>query len=204
MTRLEWWYLATWGLACLSAVLLMVRRRSELELFRSAYWRLLLQPWKLVTFAIAGGGLILMAPYTGDPTWDYFDGAFMSVLTFVTAPWSVGVLYRAAQRRTSTWKAFVAACVWLFSASWSYDLYLVLRDDSYPLTWWSNMVLSSCLYAAAGLLWSLEWRADRGAVFGFMESTWPDVPPSNAFAKVFWFAILFMGLAAGITIPFLL
>jgi len=31
-----------------------------------------------------------------------------------------------------------------------------------------------------------------------------DVPPSNAFGKVFWLAILFMGLAVGITIPFLL
>jgi hypothetical protein len=128
----------------------------------------------------------------------------MSVLTFVTAPWSVGVLYLAARGRTSSWKAFVAACLWLFSASWSYDLYLVLRDGFYPLTWWPNLVLSSCLYVSAGLLWSLEWRAGRGVVFGFMETGWPDIVPSNAFAKVFWVAILFMALGAGMTLSFLL
>ncbi len=203
MTQFTDWYMATWGVACVVAGVIIVWRREELELFRRSYWRLLLQPWKLVTFAIAGGGLTVMAPYTGDPTWDYFDGAFMSVLTFATAPWSVGVLYRVTHGRTSVWKALVAACLWLFSASWSYDLYLVLRDGYYPLTWWSNLVLSSCLYASAGLLWSLEWRTDRGAVFGFMEPGWPEVPPSNAFHKVFWVAILFMALAAGITIPFL-
>jgi hypothetical protein len=76
----------------------------------------------------------------------------MSALTFATAPWSVGVLYLAARGQAPRWKAFVAVCCWLFSASWSYDLYLVLRDGYYPLAWWSNLVLSSCLYASAGLL----------------------------------------------------
>jgi len=37
-------------------------------------------------------------------------------------------------------------CVWLFSASWFYDLYIVLRDGSYSPYWLPNLFLSSILY----------------------------------------------------------
>jgi len=38
--------------------------------------------------------MVALAPYSGDPTWDYADAAFMCILTYITAPWAVGVLYR--------------------------------------------------------------------------------------------------------------
>jgi len=68
---------------------------------------------------------------------------------------------------------FVAICLWLFSVSWSYDLYLVLRDGSYPTTWLANLLLSASLYLPAGLLWNLDWRPQRGVTFSFLESDWP-------------------------------
>jgi hypothetical protein len=55
-----------------------------------AYWRFVARPWNLATFAGAMAGLVLVAPYTGDLTWDYVDAVFMSVLTFASAPWLVG------------------------------------------------------------------------------------------------------------------
>jgi len=82
-------YIAAWSAACLAAVLLYLRHPGDFAISRHAYWHFLAEPWKLVTF-IAGTGLItLVAPYTGDPTWDYVDGFFMSVLCYATAPWVV-------------------------------------------------------------------------------------------------------------------
>jgi hypothetical protein len=60
----------------------------------------------------------------------------------------------------------MAACLWLFSASWSYDLYRFARDGQYPATWSENLLASSILYALAGLLWNLEWATERGMTLG--------------------------------------
>ena len=169
-----------------------------------AYFRFLGVPWKLVTFAISGIGITVVAPHTGDPTWDYYDAAFMAALTFLSAPWSTGTLYLALRGKSGLRQAYVAACLWMFSASWSYDLYLLLRDGEYPNTWLPNIAASSVLYCAAGLLWNLDWRANRGATFSFQEPGWPHVAPAGEFGRVVWFALPFMAIAAASILYFLL
>ena len=155
-------YVGAWVLACLIAAVLAIRDRSGHGLRSPAYWRLLLRPWKLATFIPAIIGLSVMAPWTGDPTWDWIDAGFMSLLTFATAPWAVSTLYRAARKRAGAAQVYVAVCVGLFSASWSYDAYILIRDGIFPPTWASNMAVSSMVYLCAGMFWSLEWRADSG------------------------------------------
>src|SRR5579864_9341547 len=113
-------YTASWITCCVAALALAVLRRDEIALAHRAYWRFLLQPWKVVTFGVAAAGLVWMSPYSGDPTWDYFDAAIMAVLTFALAPWSVGALWRVVRRRLPRSQAFIAGCAWLLSASWSY------------------------------------------------------------------------------------
>lgn len=196
-------YIASWTAACLIAVGLVVRRPGDFEIAGAAYRRYLLQPWKIVTFAVAATGMTVIAPYTGDPTWDHFDALMMSVLTFATAPWAVGTLYRALRRAAGLRQAYVAVCAMLFSASWCYDIYLVFRDGMYPVTWWSNMAASSILYLLAGMLWNLEWRPVRGVTFGFMEAGWPDPAHAGGFARLAWFALPIMLLAGGLILPFL-
>jgi len=93
MTNFFMSYLILWGLACVVAVVLMIRLRTTLELFQRTYWAGLLQDWKIVSFLVAATGLVIIAPYTGDPTWDYVDATFMSLLTYATAPWVVGTCY---------------------------------------------------------------------------------------------------------------
>jgi len=168
-----------------------------------AYWRYLAAPWKLATFAIAAAGITLIAPYTGDPTWDYYDALLMSVLTFATAPWAVGTLWRALRRRASPAQAFVALCLMLLSASWCYDLYLLARDGMYPDTWWANMAASSVLYVLAGMLWNLEWRAPRGATFGFLEADWPNPAAGGEIRPLLRYALPLMVLASLLILPFL-
>lgn len=185
-------YLITWILVCLVASALMIRHRNQLSLFSRSYRALLFQKWKLTTFIVALAGITLIAPYSGDPTWDYADAIFMSLLTFFTAPWAVAVIFRCVRYQTSWTNLYIAICVWMFSASWSYDGYLLLRDGIYPITWYSNIFASSILYFCAGLFWSLEWKEGRGVHFSFTENHWPQLPAEYSFTKVAWCGLPFM------------
>jgi hypothetical protein len=181
-------YIAT----CLTGLLLYLKERKSFAQIYRGYLSFLFRPWKVSTFLIATTGLTVIAPYTGDPTWDYFDAIFMSVLTYFTAPWAVGTLFKAFKRELPLKYAFVAFCAWMFSASWSYDLYILIRDGYYPVTWFSNIFASSALYILAGLLWNLDWTQERGIVFSFMESEWPVSSPDPVFPKILLFALPIM------------
>jgi hypothetical protein len=192
-------YIVIWMSICLVAMIIYARNPKTFAFSRPEYRRFLFVPWKLVTFAIAALGLTLIAPYTGDPTWDYFDALFMSALTFLSAPWVIGAIYLSIRGKLPLSQLFVALCIGMFSVSWSYDLYIVVRDGFYPDTWFANIFASSSLYIPAGLLWNLDWRVNRGVTFSFLESDWPLVPATADFTRVFWYALPFMLIAiAGI------
>lgn len=196
-------YVASYCIACLVALVMMIRERGSLILFKTTYREYLYTRWKVLTFAIAAISMTVMAPYTGDPTWDYFDAAFMSILTFLTAPWAVGTLFLALRGNSKPTHVYVAICVWMFSVSWTYDVYILLKHGYYPPTWWSNIILSSILYFAAGLMWNLQKKAGRGVIFGFMEPGWPDPSYELGFRQVFWFALPIMLLVTAMIAPFL-
>jgi hypothetical protein len=190
--RIATLYTGIWIASISVALFMVVRNRAAYSISQRGYIRFLAQPWKLVTFVVSAAGLTLIAPYTGDPTWDYVDAATMSLLTFATAPWTVAIVYRVAKQRESFACLFVAANAWLFSASWSYDGYLLLRDGQYPSTWLFNWIASSVLYVLAGLFWNLEWIPGRGVVFAFMQEPWPNETSRSSFVRVAGFAALLM------------
>lgn len=192
-------YVAAWSLACASAVVVALRVRAELP--GRDYLRFLARPWKLALFAVALTGFVIVAPWSGDPTWDRVDATFMSVLAFGTAPWSIGVLVRALRRQASKALAWVALATWWFSASWSYDLYILLRDGFYPGAWWSNAIASSVLYVAAGMLWSLDTREGGGATFAFLEPEWPPTKVRPA-GRVAVFAAVLVVIVVAMMAPF--
>jgi hypothetical protein len=145
-------------------------------LFELRYWRWLLSPWKLATFAISLAALAVAGPMTKDPYWDAGVTLLMSLACFATAPWAVGELARRGDR-------FLALVAWVWSASWSYDLYWVARRGFHPDDWLINFVISSFLYFSAGLLWNLDWSPLRGVHFSFRAPEWPR-PPATGFARV--------------------
>jgi hypothetical protein len=196
-------YMLLWGAACLASLLLYLKERDAYAISHRMYREFLLAPWKAVTFLIAATCLTVMAPYTGDPTWDYYDSVGMSVLTFLTAPWVVGVLYRTATGRVPLRQGFVAVCVWMFTVSWSFDTYILIRDGEYTPLWLPNIFASSALYLSAGLLWNLDWKPERGTIFAFMEPDWPSAPTRPVFRKVAWLAFVLMGLVTLLLLPFL-
>ncbi len=174
------------------SLILYLIERDDYAFSHRSYWRFLFVPWKVVTFLIATAGLITIEPYTGDQTWDYVDALFMAFVTFFTAPWAIGAIYRVIKGELSLKHVTVAFCVWMFSASWSYDLYLLIRDGYYPPTWLSNILSSSVLYLSAGLFWNLDWKKKRGSVFAFMEKDWPVPSPDFALSRIIWPAMPFM------------
>lgn len=197
------YYLFCWILFCLINFYFLIKNPSEFTITSTLYFKFLLRPWKIETFAVAILGIVLIAPYTGDPTWDYADAAIMSILTFMTAPWSIGTLYRGIKYKVFNKSVMLAICLWMLSASWSYDLYLLLRDGSYPHTWFSNIFASSVLYMSAGLFWNLDWRVNRGVTFSFLERDWFFVEKLVHFKKIFLIALPFMVLVFLLIISFL-
>ncbi len=197
-------YIAAWGIACAFSLILFFREKAYYAVTYKNYWRFLFTPWKVSTFLIAGIGMVVIAPYTGDPTWDYVDAGFMSLFTFISAPWVVGTLYGVFAAKLSIKHGFIAFCAWMFSAAWSYDLYLLIRDGCYPLTWLTNIFASSVLYISAGLLWSLDWKEEKGIILAFREGNWPYPSRQKVFMKIFWIALPFMALALGIVLYFII
>jgi len=190
-------YTITWSVASVLALILLIREKDYYAILCRGYRRFLFVPWKVSTFLIAGTGMVIVAPYTGDPTWDYVDAGFMSLLTFLSAPWAVGTLYKVFAGKLSVKHGFIAFCAWMFSASWSYDLYLLIRDGRYPITWLPNILASSVLYISAGLLWNLDWQKDKGIILSFRDENWPAQSTGKVFAKIFWIALPFMVIASG-------
>ena len=188
----------------LAALIIIVRERRSFEILKRHYFRFLFVPWKIATFLVAGAVMTLAAPYSGDYTWDYIDAGAMSIMTFLTAPWTTGVLYRFIKGKESSKKAFVALCVAMFSFSWFYDGYILLRDGFYPHTWFHNIILSSMLYFLAGLLWSLEPAEKKMFAFAFERDGWPEAHPDTGFRKIFLASLPFLLVGAFIVGVFVL
>ena len=196
-------YLATWIIVFMASIAIFLNNPKNFSISTSHYWKFLLKPWKTVTFIIAATGITIVAPYTGDPTWDYVDALFMSILTFTTAPWVVGVLYFGIRRKSTFKNIYLAICLWLFSASWSYDLYLLIRDGHYPETWSTNLGASSVLYLLGGMFWNLVWSAEKGLSFAFMSDNWLFIDSETSFRKILWMALPLMIFATLLILYFL-
>jgi hypothetical protein len=197
-------YIACWGLACAVAFVVAIVRGRKFAIARRGYFRSLIVPWKLTVFTIAASGMMVIAPKTGDPTWDWIDSGFMALFTYLTAPWTLGVLVRALRSRSlDLAEAYVAACTWLFSASWSYDLYIYLRDGFYPLSWSSNLLASSILYAAGGACFSLAHSDTRFRVTpAFLQPNWPEEIREATFRRVAPVALILIAAVSAMLAPF--
>lgn len=188
----------------LAVTINVLRHRPLPKLFGSDYSDFILTRWRVVTFFVAAVPLIAIAPYTGDPTWDYFDAGFMAVLTFLTAPWAVGTIYRFLKKKESIRTLIFVFVCWMFTASWSYDLYILIKTGSYPETWAANILASSGLYASGGLFWSLRWKKGEGATFSFMHDNWPDREDDSQIIRILLWGLPFMVLFGAMLIYFLM
>lgn len=166
-------YVAAMGLVASIATAAVARAPSAFVITQPGYRAQLLAPRRLALFAFALAAFVAVAPYTGDPTWDAVDATFMSIGCYLTAPWAMGVAYRALRGRASAVELAVAIAAWWIVASASYDAYLLFRDGAFPVTSNENAIASTVLYTLGGLFFSLGFDARRGLVFVFMHDDWP-------------------------------
>ncbi|MEO7161838.1 MAG: hypothetical protein ABI041_02855 [Bdellovibrionia bacterium] len=123
-------YLVAWALFCCICILILGFEFKTMIQIYKVYFCFLFVPWKLVSFLISSVILIGVVPIMHDRSWDYIDASFMSVLTFLTSPWSIGVIFRSFKHNTPRNHVVLAVCIMCFSASWSYDLYNYIKDGT--------------------------------------------------------------------------
>ncbi|MBY0573172.1 MAG: hypothetical protein K2P84_05790 [Undibacterium sp.] len=180
-------YMACWIAFCLIALLILWGERIRLIDEWLAYFKFLCIPWKLWIFLPAFTFVSFAGSHTNDETWDVVTGSGMSLLTFLSAPWAVGLIYQVIIGKRHWRYLVVAIALLLFSSSWFYDAYLLWRDKAYTVRWSGNLMLSTIVYLAAGLLWNLETNirkhyCDRQYFyFSFVRTDWPSRPINTQF-----------------------
>jgi hypothetical protein len=135
-----------------------------------SFFRELLRPWKLFTFAVAMALLLWGAVKFRVSDWDVGITIIMGVLTYLCAPWSVRVLLICVRERPRFWWWWMVAAlvVALAVVDWVYVAYHTLLGNQ-MYRWW-NLRLSSATYFLAGTFWLYrgtlrELRNDLRAVF---------------------------------------
>ena len=101
-------YLSVWIAFLVFSAGIVTKNWSHFKSETLKYWPYITTKWKLVTFAISVTFVSFAGPYTYDPTWDFVSGFGMSLLTYLTAPWSVGVIYQFIKKQRSLSDFFVA------------------------------------------------------------------------------------------------
>ncbi len=188
-------YMTAWLFACGFAIGVVSKSPAAYG-FNREYLSFIMQPWKLCLFVPAFAFVTFAGQFSFDDTWDVISGAGMSILTFAAAPWAVGTMFKASQGYASRQKLAVAIIAMMFSGSWFYDGWLVIRDGHYPSTWLPNLLLSPILFLAAGLLWNLEVDEHGKASFSFFRSNWPEASPHRPSVRLFAKTVPFIALAA--------
>jgi hypothetical protein len=176
-------YVCGWVAFSLLAVALAIHDRKRLLPEWRLYLGLLGVRWKLLVFVPAVVFVTFAGRFTDDETWDMISGGGMAVLTVLTSAWAIGVSYKVLVGERPVRWLVLAAVAWLFSSSWFYDGYLLLRDGAYTRRWLGNLMLSPIIYLCAGLLANMEGHPVKGSLrfFAFQRPDWPAAPAHPAF-----------------------
>lgn len=177
-------YLLAWLVFCLAAAAIAVR---TVRLRPADAFAFLRAPWKIALFGPAVLFVTFAGRFTDDETWDVVSGGGMSVLTVATAWWAVGATAQVLRGKRPAIHLVVAIALMLFSSSWFYDGYLLLRDGAYTPRWLGNLMLSPTIYLCAGAVANLEVR-DGAVGFAFRRPDWPR--PADASPRSSWRLLL--------------
>lgn len=195
-------YLGGWLAFCLFATYLVLSDRRKYLTEWALYRSYLTVPWKMFVFLPSFVFVTFAGRFTDDETWDVVTGAGMSLLTFLTAPWAIGIAFQVFFKRRAPRDLMVGVAMLFFSSSWFYDGYLFLRDGGYTTRWWSNLMLSPIVYLAAGILWNLEAKGRYGVGFGPSRADWPECPSDTRFYPLLVVAVPLMLIAAFVLVAF--
>ncbi|SPE51038.1 membrane hypothetical protein [Verrucomicrobia bacterium] len=189
-------YVLLWALYCLLAGAILARDRKTLLPEWRDYFRFLTVPWKICVFVPAFLFVSFAGHFTNDETWDFVTGSGMSILTFLTAPWAIGLFCQVFAGKRPRRYLIVASALCFFSSSWFYDSYLLWRDGVYTQRWLGNLMASTVIYVAAGLLWNLEAEAGGRYTLSFNRQDWPSPPVNTRFRPLILISLPLILIAA--------
>jgi hypothetical protein len=195
-------YATLWVLFCLCALGILLKEQKHLRSEWEGYLRFLCIPWKLAFFVPAFLFVTFAGRFTNDETWDMITGSGMSILTFLTAPLCVGLVYQVLKGKKPPRFIIVSIALCLFSSSWFYDGYLYLRDGAYTSRWLGNLMLSPIIYVAAGFLCSLEAKDSFRYTLSFLRPDWPKPPSDKRFRPLLLISIPLIMIAAFVLVAF--
>ena len=123
------------------------------------YLRLLLVPWKVVSFAIGMAAFVIGALWFAVPTWDVGVSIWMSILCFALAPLAISLAVVGHRKHAGLRRAaylIASAALIYFVGSGSYEIYHLVIFDQHPPTYWPNLFFSVPVAIIAGILWRYD------------------------------------------------
>ncbi len=127
-----------------------------------SYLRMLLRPWKVVTFLLGMASFVIGALYFVVPTWDVGVSIWMSILCYALAPLGVSLAvtgYREQRGLRRGLHFLGSAAIIYFVGSGSYEVYHLIVWDQHPPTYWENVFYSIPVAIIAGILWRYDGTA---------------------------------------------
>ncbi len=185
-------YIILWIILILIWLVLLIKNRKEVLLFRKKYINFLFVRWKLILFFLAVISLSIMSTLWLDPTWDIPETIVMSILTFYTAPYSSWIIYRYLRwLNKNSYEFYIAIILLFFSSAWFYDLYtLLFLLWEYPPMAFSNLLLSPFFYLFWWITWNFGYSKKKGVIFLFKEKDWIDTKTEKDwFDKIFLYIL---------------
>jgi hypothetical protein len=124
------------------------------------------RPWKLATFAIGLGLLIVGSYVTPAPDWDIPISIIMATFTYLTAGWSAHVI---AERQWQKWPLMMFLVWWCVDGC--YAAYWSLADpEALDFMREANWPASLSLYLMCALVWF--WNGTARELLTVIKTSW--------------------------------
>jgi len=187
-------------------IILLIKNRKNIILFKKDYVLFLCQKWKIIIFLWATTFLSYISTLWFDPSWDIPETIIMSIMTFYFSPYSVWIIYRYFKWfHNSKTELYIAIILLFFTSCWFYDAYATLfLLWHYPPMAFSNIWLSPFFYTFAGMLWSLDYSKEKWVVFVYALEEWISFKwEKNIFPKIFIWTLPMIGFMLFIFLYFI-
>lgn len=167
-------YIIFWLILTIIWLILLIKERKNIILFKRDYVLFLFKKWKIILFLIATISLSYISTLWFDPSWDIPETIIMSLMTLYFAPYSAWIFYRYYKWINKSKKEFyIAIILMFFSACWFYDIYaMIFLMWYYPPMAFSNLWLSPFFYIFAWMMWNLDYSKKDWVIFVYSKREW--------------------------------
>lgn len=167
-------YIIFWLILTLIWLILLIKERKNIIIFKKDYILFLYKKWKIILFLIATISLSYISTLWYDPSWDIPETIIMSLMTLYFAPYSTWIFYRFYRWiNKSKLEFYIAIILMFFSSCWFYDIYaMIFLMWYYPPMAFPNLWLSPFFYIFAWIMWNLDYSKKDWVIFTYAKNEW--------------------------------